>query len=350
MFLVLLAYSPNNLRRTKTVNGVQTRHVWDGDQLAADLNSSSAVVASYTRGHALISERRSGASQFYLYNGHGDVVNLTNSSGTVVKTYDYDAWGVERNSLATDTNLFRYCSEYFDKETGNYLLRARYYTPGTGRFMTADTYWNTQNMIYGDDTSARRDVYRDIAKQQVIGQIIGNIYKQSGMTSTEKIMEAHRWQSGQLTEIEKQYIDAIVDGIQQPSINSITQSSNLYAYCMGNPIRYTDPSGNYAQVLVGAVIALVAYYGFSAYLNTPAGQQALQNFTDALNRELMTIQEAANSLIEMAKAGSGIGEHKNNARPSTENKHEEGQARTKKDKGGEKGDARRTQRTNRPKR
>ena len=28
-----------------------------------------------------------------MYNGHGDVVNLTDATGTLIKTYEYDAFG-----------------------------------------------------------------------------------------------------------------------------------------------------------------------------------------------------------------------------------------------------------------
>ena len=35
-------------------------------------------------------------------------------------------------------NPFRYSGEYFDEETGFYYLRARYYDPSIGRFLTED--------------------------------------------------------------------------------------------------------------------------------------------------------------------------------------------------------------------
>jgi RHS repeat-associated protein len=50
----------------------------------------------------------------------------------VTKTYNYDAFGVERSPVATDANVWRYCGEYYDKETGTVYLRARFYAPGTG--------------------------------------------------------------------------------------------------------------------------------------------------------------------------------------------------------------------------
>ena len=51
----------------------------------------------------------------------------------------YDAFGVEKNISDSDTNVFRYCGEYFDTETGTIYLRARYYNPGTGRFISRDS-------------------------------------------------------------------------------------------------------------------------------------------------------------------------------------------------------------------
>jgi len=63
---------------------------------------------------------------------------LTDEDGAVLKEYDYTAFGVEIAPDPDDENVFRYCGEYFDNETGTYYLRARYYAPRLGRFMTED--------------------------------------------------------------------------------------------------------------------------------------------------------------------------------------------------------------------
>ena len=68
------------------------------------------------------------------------MVNLTDADGEVVKSYTYDAFGVEKNIDDADTNAFRYCGEYYDAETGTIYLRARYYNPSTGRFISRDSY------------------------------------------------------------------------------------------------------------------------------------------------------------------------------------------------------------------
>ena len=78
--------------------------------------------------------------QYYTQNAHGDVVNLTDADGAITKSYTYDAFGVEQNIDDADTNAFRYCGEYYDSETGTIYLRARYYDPSMGRFISRDSY------------------------------------------------------------------------------------------------------------------------------------------------------------------------------------------------------------------
>ena len=67
-------------------------------------------------------------------------MQLLNQSGEVTKTYEYDSFGNEVNPDKDDDNPFRYSGEYYDKETESIYLRARYYQPSVGRFLTRDTY------------------------------------------------------------------------------------------------------------------------------------------------------------------------------------------------------------------
>ena len=67
-----------------------------------------------------------------------DVTQLTDLSGEVTRDYDYDPYGVQLTDAMGDTNPFRYKGEYFDEETGFIYLRARYYDPAIGRFISLD--------------------------------------------------------------------------------------------------------------------------------------------------------------------------------------------------------------------
>ena len=131
-------YDADGLRQSKTVNGVTTNHIWDGMNMVAETDGNNAVKSVYTRGRELISSKNGMEFTYYLHNGHGDVNMLMNENGSITKTYTYDAFGVEQDKVSNDTNPFRYCGEYYDKETDNIYLRARYYAPLQGRFTTED--------------------------------------------------------------------------------------------------------------------------------------------------------------------------------------------------------------------
>ena len=137
-------YGISGLRDSKTVNGVTTTHIWSGSQIVVDYTAHYTSTV-YIRGTSLAAafdwdEGSKGDNRFYIQNAHGDVVNLTNTDGEVTKKYTYDAFGVEKNIDDSDTNAFRYCGEYYDAETGTIYLRARYYNPGTGRFISRDSF------------------------------------------------------------------------------------------------------------------------------------------------------------------------------------------------------------------
>jgi RHS repeat-associated protein len=84
---------------------------------------------------------------FPIYDAHGNEVatlsrNLSDiSTPTLSNQRGYDVWGGVRSGSATGGPRGRYCGNLGhvqDDETGLIYMRARYYEPGTGRFISQD--------------------------------------------------------------------------------------------------------------------------------------------------------------------------------------------------------------------
>ena len=233
--------------------------LYDGDPALA--------TTAYVRGLSLVAAVKDGVRTYYHYNAHGDVVQLTNSSGTVTKNYTYDAFGVEQDASDSDANPFRYCGEQYDSETGNYYLRARYYSPEVGRFTQEDTHWNPGNMIYGDEPQ-----------------------KWNEWQGEEDPLGLHAY-------------------TYKPEATAVAQAGNLYAYCGGNPLLYKDRTGNVfviddaVVIIVGIVIVGVAVYGAArAAVNSPQGQKFVNGAAQAISNGFSSAGEKGNSILQSKKS------------------------------------------------
>jgi RHS repeat-associated protein len=78
------------------------------------------------------------ATYYYHFDGLGSVVALTNSSGNTIEVYEYSVFGQVGASDPNHPNRFLFTGREFDKETGLYYYRARYYNPQIGRFLQTD--------------------------------------------------------------------------------------------------------------------------------------------------------------------------------------------------------------------
>lgn len=130
---------------SETANGTTTLYLvdeWTPTSYAqvAEETVSGAVTVQFTYGLMRIGQNRAGVVSYYGYDAGGSTRELIDSSGTVTDTYEYDAFGNTVFQSGSTVNEFKYRGEQLDTALQMYYLRARYYIPKTGRFLTMDKY------------------------------------------------------------------------------------------------------------------------------------------------------------------------------------------------------------------
>jgi RHS repeat-associated protein len=142
--IVSYKYNGDGLLWERTENGQTTRYYWDGDQVIAEASITdgiSTLKARYIRGQGLIAREDEQGKAYYLQNGHGDVVELRDSTGnTRLNQYSYDIFGNITSQSEIVSQPFKYSGEMTDNTTSLQYLRSRWYDPSMGRFINEDTY------------------------------------------------------------------------------------------------------------------------------------------------------------------------------------------------------------------
>jgi RHS repeat-associated protein len=145
---IVYSYDHSGKRIAKTADGTTIDYYFDGDDLITEAQGAN-ILAYYTQGQGLLSQRRNNASYFYHYDGLGSTKALTDANQNIQNTTKYDAWGNILQSSGTITNPYLYVGElgyYGDGDAGMYLLTQRWYNPVIGRFAVRDP--STTEFLY----------------------------------------------------------------------------------------------------------------------------------------------------------------------------------------------------------
>ena len=169
-----------------------TEYFYNGENLAGEKTGDRTVVYMYDNSGDIFGFTVNGRTYYYVKNAQNDVTAITDSNGTVVVYYYYDAWGEPNytyyacNGQTLDDvqdNPILYRSYYYDIDVGFYYLNSRYYVPMFCRFLNADD----DEVLFEDQ-------------------------------------------------------DSLIE-------------NNLFAYCLNNPTNFSDPDGDIAvSSIVGAVV------------------------------------------------------------------------------------------------
>ncbi len=230
-------YDGDGNRLTQTVTGA----VYESYNYIYDINAglplllaeidSQGNANNYLYANGLYSRTSSGGMLFYHADGLGSVSVISNVYGEPLNRYTYDPFGNPLTVDETLDNMFRFTGEPYDP-SGLVFLRARYYDPFTGRFLTPDTFPGkltdplSQNLyVYCGNNPV---VYIDPSGHMTAGQALGsfkagisiatdsNTYIQSWNVAKDGL--GNTWNDAQNTAVYKELAPIANDFMECPLI------------------------------------------------------------------------------------------------------------------------------------
>ena len=155
-------------------------------QVLEERDGGGGLKARYSYGSELLAMQVGGTTRTNLRDVLGSTRSLADTSGAITDRYQFDGYGNTVSASGATANPYRYRGERFDAESGLYQMRARYYSPASGRFLSRDPfagrlespmslnryqYANDDPIGYGDPTG------RESLASLTIAQSISNTMK-----------------------------------------------------------------------------------------------------------------------------------------------------------------------------
>ncbi len=128
-------------RMAQTVDGVTTEYVLDvaGGLPEVIVATTGGASTRYVQVQGqILAEYEAGAWAYVLPDHLGSVRQLVGSGSQVDLAQSYDPFGVPFEASGSGESDFGYTGEWWDSEAGVLYLRARYYDPVVGRFVSKD--------------------------------------------------------------------------------------------------------------------------------------------------------------------------------------------------------------------
>jgi len=152
------SYDGAGNRRAKTVNGVSTRYVLSilgMSHVLMDTNASNVLQNHYVYGPSglLYRVKANNTNHYYHYDFRGSTTAITNEAQNVTHSYSYDPFGKVLAKTEADANPFQYVGKQgviYESPTLTFM-RARYYDPTIGRFVSEDPVWHLNLYPYADN-------------------------------------------------------------------------------------------------------------------------------------------------------------------------------------------------------
>ena len=244
--------------RTTLSSSEETMFFYDGQMGVQDTwtDGTDTVVTKYgvgARGIDVITKKVNSGSEAFgypVYDTHGNMVATLARSGSnsysVGNVQWYDVWGGVRSGSSTeDQGYVANLGHRRDGESGLTYMRARYYEPGTGRFISEDRAMDGRNWYSYCDNSPT-------TKVDPSGNRVDDPWMRVGLSIAIGITIAH-------------YLDAIVRAFTSVTpVARIMATASLAFMLAFYPGNLTAERGRTADA--GTKIAFFVFYGASNQL------------------------------------------------------------------------------------
>ena len=150
-------YDASGNRRKSIVNSTEKRFVLDVlgmSKVLVETNNTNTPQNYYVYGLGLISRiNASNQTHYYHYDFRGSTIAMTDENEAITHKYEYNDFGQLLQSDEADFNAYRYVGKHgvAYEDTELYFMRARFYDPSTGRFLSEDPIWATNLYPYADN-------------------------------------------------------------------------------------------------------------------------------------------------------------------------------------------------------
>ena len=160
-FSATYSYDGLGHRRSATRNGMTTKYVLNllasipTVLMETDVNGNVQNYYIYGASGLVSRIDANNNTRYYVYDYRGSTVAMTDATTSAIIThkYQYDDFGKVLQSEEADANSFCYVGQYGVMYEDNALtfMRARYYDPEIGRFLSEDPIWSTNLYPYADN-------------------------------------------------------------------------------------------------------------------------------------------------------------------------------------------------------
>jgi RHS repeat-associated protein len=152
-----------------------------------EYDSAGNALAENLFGNRQISRQQGGAKSYLHIDASLNVRQLTDATGTISDSYSYDAFGNILTEAGTSNNPYRFAGERMGQVEGLTYLRARYYEPESGLFISRDPFagvpevpvtlhrytYGFQNPVTYSDPSGELSLASVVTAVTIIGLVVG---------------------------------------------------------------------------------------------------------------------------------------------------------------------------------